>query len=743
MAKLEVQILGNASNFKNVINEVTGLSDKFGSSVDKSSTQAVASLDKVDESVKKVERSFSVLTNPSFSFGVNIKKQVESAVPSVQKLSQEVEKVNRSFKLLSNPSFTFGANFGKDIQSAIVPLQKVPAAFNNAGKGIGSASLQFQGFSRVLQDAAFGPAAIANNLEQAVGDIRNIGKVARESGQSIGQVLVKSLTGGGGLNLALGGLTLGLSLASFGMSAWTRLFPENKKKVDDAKLSTEEYIATLDAVRGAMLKGSGDSQQEITNLKLLYSAATNASLGTKERINASKQLQSQYQKDFGNYSKEQIMLGEARSAYDRLTTSILASARARAAAGRITENAVQVLTNQSQITDMNVELNLAEDRLKLAKQILSANISAGINSITAEREVYNATSARDAILTTINEKAKANAKLEADSANLAKQANLEFAKGGTLYGDLNDKAAKTTKEIKKQADLLKDILNNIPKIELPQFTNGVFARGINLGTGLDVNSSEGYQALRVQMEADLSRWSSGTKDVSEEWTKQMSFAVQRFGRDFYKTLTGINQLADRSFGNVFATLTNGLTSSFSEIFLTQVTDGLKVSFEKGFEKIDFFGLDSKIGKTIAAGAGIAGGLISGITSPTSTVGQGLGGALSGAGVGAVLGSAVPGIGTAIGAAAGGLLGALGGIFGASSAKKQQRLQEEALIEQKKQTALMERQNALAYASQIVGRMAKGIGIISNADIDATGQVVLGTVTGEQINLVLERFKKNR
>lgn len=119
----------------------------------------------------------------------------------------------------------------------------------------------------------------------------------------------------------------------------------------------------------------------------------------------------------------------------------------------------------------------------------------------------------------------------------------------------------------------------------------------------------------------------------------------------------------------------------------------------------------------------------------------MGGALSGAGVGATIGSVIPGIGTAIGAAAGAIVGALGGIFGASSARKRERAQEEMVKQQERTNALLERQNALAYASSIQGQMTSG-GIVTGIMRDAFGQLV-ATVSGDQLQFVLQRSGGSR
>ena len=64
-----------------------------------------------------------------------------------------------------------------------------------------------------------------------------------------------------------------------------------------------------------------------------------------------------------------------------------------------------------------------------------------------------------------------------------------------------------------------------------------------------------------------------------------------------------------------------------------------------------------------------------------------------------------------------------------------------LAEQRKQTALLERQNALTYASSIIGQMTSG-GIVSGLMRDAFGQLV-ATVKGSDLQFVLQRAGGSR
>jgi hypothetical protein len=79
------------------------------------------------------------------------------------------------------------------------------------------------------------------------------------------------------------------------------------------------------------------------------------------------ELQKSYPDFFKNLSEEEILTGKAADAYARLTSSIIASARARAAQDKMTENAKKILENEAKITEEYAKRENAQ--LKLDKQI--------------------------------------------------------------------------------------------------------------------------------------------------------------------------------------------------------------------------------------------------------------------------------------------------------------------------------------------------------------------------------------
>ena len=86
-----------------------------------------------------------------------------------------------------------------------------------------------------------------------------------------------------------------------------------------------------------------------------------------------------------------------------------------------------------------------------------------------------------------------------------------------------------------------------------------------------------------------------------------------------------------------------------------------------------------------------------------------------------------------------MLGVLSGIFGAKERKRQEKLQEQALEEQRKQTALQQRMAALTFTSSIVGQQTNQ-GIVVGASRNEFGDFTI-KVEGRDLVLVYDREKE--
>ena len=122
-------------------------------------------------------------------------------------------------------------------------------------------------------------------------------------------------------------------------------FKTAAEEAEKARKEQEEYRKSLTELDE---KSSEYCHAEIARLEALYKEATDEAKSTDERRKAAEKLQALYPDYFKNLSTEQIMVGQAKTAYDQLRDSIIEVARARAAADKIVENEKELLTLEHQ-----------------------------------------------------------------------------------------------------------------------------------------------------------------------------------------------------------------------------------------------------------------------------------------------------------------------------------------------------------------------------------------------------------
>lgn len=129
-----------------------------------------------------------------------------------------------------------------------------------------------------------------------------------------------------------------ITLAVTAYTAYKTLASETKILTDN----TKEFNEALNAENQAIGK-------EISNLKILYNTATDTNKSYNERLDAVHKLQENYPSYFGNIKAEIIMNGKAQSSYEALTTSIRASARARAAQAILEKREAERISKEEEL----------------------------------------------------------------------------------------------------------------------------------------------------------------------------------------------------------------------------------------------------------------------------------------------------------------------------------------------------------------------------------------------------------
>lgn len=129
-----------------------------------------------------------------------------------------------------------------------------------------------------------------------------------------------------------------ITLAVTAYTAYKTLASETKILTDN----TKEFNEALKTENQAIGK-------EISDLKILYNTATDTNKSYNERLDAVHKLQENYPSYFGNIKDEIIMNGKAQSSYEALTTSIKASARARAAQAILEKREAERISKEEEL----------------------------------------------------------------------------------------------------------------------------------------------------------------------------------------------------------------------------------------------------------------------------------------------------------------------------------------------------------------------------------------------------------
>lgn len=691
------------------------------------------------------------------------------------KLGDGVDYVNKKFTLLKNSKFSFG--LGDNPKLLASGLSIVSNETKKFTQSLGNANGVAMEFNRIIQDAPFGMMGIGNNLQQLVANFQTYSQSARTAAAETGKTVTTMTLLKGAIGSILSPvnlLTLGVAAATSAWTFYTMWSQKSNKANKESKSSIDDLVESLDNQSKVIVKAADSSGKEIAQLRVLYSITQNATLATNERKDAAQRLIKQYPELFKKIGEEGIMLGKAKDAYNQLTTSILATARAQAAYGMISEKSKEQLILDETNKKLQEEIDLTKKAVQQNKE-KAKEINESIKPSTENAKVLIAAAESLERSTGLNEEIK---KLqEQQTSNLLKRASLQeeinnleqtAIKNQT---DISNGFDNSSKEAKKTFDIIRDSLSFYDKklYDINKKYDEIFkytsdkdllglaksnkeaeilranmerivettnklqsARLLPTGTPSNIPSSQGILNSAAGIKANIIL-SSDFSDKNLD--KRLGRIVESgFRRGMSNILDNIDDLGSNFyevFSNSFKLLANNINSIFKDVIATQLGNQMTKIFDS--KDFQIGKLSNNISKGIVAGAGIAGSLISSMSSKTSAVGQGLGGALSGSAAGMAFGP--------WGAAIGGVVGAIAGIFGSKAARKQEKIQEEQLAEQKKQTALLEYQNARGWESSIIGQMTNQ-GLINGFSRDATGQLV-AVVSGLDLKFILDRANNKR
>lgn len=304
-------------------------------------------------------------------------KEQENIIKIQQASDGSLTQLRRQLSLLTGQY----DNLSRDLRSGatgkelIIQIQAVTKELNEAEQASGrfyrnvgnyasgwnGLNVQVQQLARELPSLAVSMntffLAISNNLPMLIDEIKlakdRLAELKKEGkeGTPVWKQLTKSLLSW--QTALVVGVTL---LSSYGseIADWVKGLFKAKENIDVLKESLKAYNETI-------LEGRKAAQDQLTELQLLYDAAVDAAKGTDERTKAVKKLKDEYPDYFKSLDNEAILAGKAKLAYDQLTQSIIANAKARASMDAMTENF-------SKIIDLEPQINAEYSQIELLRK---------------------------------------------------------------------------------------------------------------------------------------------------------------------------------------------------------------------------------------------------------------------------------------------------------------------------------------------------------------------------------------
>ena len=656
-------------------------------------------------------------------------------------------------------------------------------------------------FNRVIQDAPFGMMGIGNNLQQLASNWGDYTRQAREAATANGTtVTTMGLVRGaiGGILSPINLLTLGISVAT---SAWTFYSMNTKTAKEETKDMNNQFTTQLGKLTNviSLTQKSALTERDKAIAVGLYNKELGDTLG---KVKTYSELEKTLIKNGSNYVKYLSLKSQAEATYQislKQTAQMMTNIMSLESKGRSTGFSGWV----SKASDAIDELVYGEGSQGKTK-ITSAE-AMRIAQLPTDKDFYIAIRGMGDALKKGLKDVRKDWKKSIQSSNLGVDLTQEFNKiadGLNLkMPDLNlDKISNSLKgvtdKLKEAIDYLKELrsLSGVSEKDFAMVGKvGIDAQISSLAFDFNdkikqiedfqqkvLNDTTLTESKRAQIIAETNKTiqylmgeaSANMKDVIAkniealdkmqvkavktikdveivESPKQKQGRNREDDRDWKEYANILNQSVNYIFTNLKSNIDEfGLKAR--SVFYTlgeTVGDMLKQLANKNTAKfMESITKDAKSFSDLkdnwknmssqdkwSAGLGMAGSAVSSLTPQTSSGGQAIGGALSGAAAGMAFGP--------WGAAVGAVVGGVSGLLKAAKNKRQEKILLQQMEEQKKANRLLERMNALSYASQIIGQKTE-YGIVSGVRRNEFGQIV-SVVQGQDIIMVADRTNKQK
>lgn len=517
MARLEIDL--QAKGFKQVASDVSSV-DKAMASLQDKSLAVSKNIQTLTNSSTQLEGKLKVLRD-QFASGSISQSQYEKASKG---LSIALENVRGRIGTLQSQQKSLSATLAQTTSEASnqgAALNRLKGYHESFSSGVRSTNTIAVEFSRIIQDAPYGLQGVANNLQQLTQNYANYARATKEAAAAQGQsVSTASLLKGalGSFLSPLNLLTLGISAVTAGWVAYEKYTQRSAKASEEAAKKKDDLVKSLGNVSTALYNAAAASGSEIAKLQTLYRVATDVNVPIQARLKAVKDLKAEAPTYLKGLSDEAILAGDAKKAYDELTASIIATARARAAESRIGEKSAQQFAideaNKALQEQLETERKINKEREKTFRTGNTGNAYSSINSVNAI-EYGNQISKVQSIEEEITKNLLTRAKIQED------------------INDLSDVAVKNqatiTKSTKEQTTSTKTLVDYVSKLnDIEQksiFSSNVATEETSLDKQIE-RIKQRYTKLGQDVDSIEKQGLSNTKNNANKRNEIISAALE-------------------------------------------------------------------------------------------------------------------------------------------------------------------------------------------------------------------------
>lgn len=330
-----------------------------------------------------------------------------------------------------------------DLEKGLKSTESAGAGLGNKGlpqvaKGASQATFALQNFGRVASDAPFGLIGIANNIDPLVQSFVQLRKETG-SGKAAFAALTSSLTGGGGLILAVSLVTSALQFAQLGFSRWGASAKKAKEEQDSLKAGTDQFIATVTKQR--------------TEVESLVKVVKDANQTEKARTDALNRLNEILPDTIGKLNQQNIATKEGAEILKGYIQAVEAKATAELLSNRIAENSIKIFDERNKLSEENKRI---ETEIGVLRQRLG-RIDIGATGRAGESAALRALSLQSDINKLVKEQSNLQKESQRNVESLTKsneQLRGEYEKQLPSVLTLNDNQKKSKKTVNEITDLL-------------------------------------------------------------------------------------------------------------------------------------------------------------------------------------------------------------------------------------------------------------------------------------------------